>query len=87
MFIDHSSQNPTDPDHPDYIDPEEIKKLAKQLEDMNVPNSAGDYDQMARQFLFHRLRTKRQATWISSQVDRYSYGQDGLPDEHHHSAY
>ena len=87
MFIDHSSENPTDPNHPDYIDPKEIDRLAAELEKMNIPNSAGDYRQQARQFLFHKLRTGRQSKWIHSNVDRYSSGQDGLPDEHHPSAY
>lgn len=87
MFIDHSSENPTDPNHPDYIDPEHILKLAAELEEKGIPNSAGDYRQMARQFLFLKLRSKRQATWIHSDVDKYCNGQTGLPDTHDKSAY
>ena len=87
MFVDHVSENPTDPDHPDYIDPKEIDRLAKELEEKGIPNSAGNYRTQAREFLFLKLRSERQARFIYSNVDRYCNGQTGLPDEVDKSAY
>jgi len=87
MYVDHESENPTDPNHPDYIDPEAINKLAAELEEKGIPNSAGNYRQQAREFLFLKLRSTRQASFVFSNVDRYSNGQNGLPDEVDKSAY
>ena len=87
MFVNHESENPTDPDHPDYIDPEAINKLAQEMEDMGIPNSAGNYRQQAREFLFLKLRSRRQASFVYSNVEKYNYGQNGIKDEVDKSAY
>ena len=87
MFVEHESENPTDPDHPDYIDPAASDKLAKELEEKGIPNSAGNYRQQARAFLVLKLRSTRQASFVISNVERYSNGQTGLPDEVDKSAY